>query len=603
MNKVSARGYEKIILLILSFLIFIISSLFLLGEIYDPDFFWHIKTGEWIWQHKALPEEDPFAHTSPGRHSTRERFILTSFWLSQAAYHLFYLAGGLSGIVFLRFLMAGALLYALWKRKHGDDVVYLALVMIFLTFFLQQYPIERPQVFSFLFFAVLLCLLERIKETGGRWEGVSRGGALVPVVPALMLLWANMHPGFIIGQAAMALYVVTEGLKFLFPSFRPMEARAYKRLCLAAGTGVGFSLVNPNSFYVWKEYLEYKTIVERWNFDAGYLTTLNPDYMSSLQFFALYNNYSEILYWLVIALAMAALAGDWKKVDITDLALLTATGVASFFTARYSFFFMAAALPVIARYFSRKKLLKVSRFAIPAIALFAGIFFSWGERNNLNSFRGGIKVDDYNCPVKAADFIISNDLRGNMYNVYEWGGYLIWRLAPERKVFTDPRDIFGDVGREASLINSAVTKEISGIPIWKGILQARSIEYIVIPIAAKTGAVVPLFSALMQDKDWLPVFADINAIIFVKDSPVNGHVIGKYAIPKDYLMNALIGLYDRLTAQNPYEWSLFITRGDFYFSRGNFGRAGESYARALEIAPFNVTAKERLGLLRRVNHG
>jgi hypothetical protein len=552
--------------------------------------------------------------------------------------------------VLLRFLIAGILLYTLWKRKHGDNIIYLGLLLVFLTCFLKQFPIERPQVFSFLFFAVLLYLLERIRETGSkspsplpspldgegtfivsspsggegynistpakgsmlsdlspplrggdRGEGDSKGRSIYLFLPLLMLFWANMHPGFIIGHVTIILYIIMEGIKFLHPSFRPMERQNYKRLCLAAASGIVFSLVNPNIYRVWQQYLEYNMSAEHWNLSAGYISTLNPDYMSSIQYFLWSNDYSVILYWLLILLAIAALAFNRKKIDITELALLSATGFMSFITARYSFFFMAAALPVIARSFSRDRLLNFSRVALPAIAIFAGIFFSWGEQHNIDALRSGVKIDDYLCPVKAADFIIAHDIRGNMYNAYEWGGYLIWRLAPERKVFIDPRDLFEDIGREALFMINANRDEIAGIPVWKGIVRARSLEYVVIPIAWTTGAVVPLFNALMLDDNWLPVFCDINAVIFVKDSSVNEHVIRKYSIPKDYLMNALITLYDRLINTYPSEWkpSLYITKGDLYLSSGNVGKAREDYTKAVELAPFNITAIDRLNLVRK----
>ena len=597
-----SRYSHKILIVVLVSLIFIISSLFFLRNIYDPDFFWHIKTGEWIWQHKALPSADPFAYTSPGHDTTREHFILTSFWLSQVTYHLFYLGGGLSGIVLMRFLIAGILLYVLWKRKHGDNIIYLGLLLVFLTCFLRQFPIERPQVFSFLFFAVLLYLLEKIKDEDQHVGDRS----IYFLFPLLMLAWANMHPGFIIGHVTIILYIIMEGIKFLHPSFRPMERQNYKRLCLASASGIVFSLANPNTYRVWQQYLKYDTSAEHWNLSVGYIATLNPDYMSSIQYFLWSNDYSVILYWLLILMAIAALGVNWKKTDITDLALLSATGFASFITSRYSFFFMAAALPVVARSFSKDRLLNFSRVALPAIAIFAGIFFSWGDRHNLESLRSGIKVDNYLCPVKAADFIIANDIRGKMYNAYEWGGYLIWRLAPQRQVFIDPRDMFEDIGRESLyMINAnrinANRDEIEGIPAWKDIVRARSIEYIVIPIARTTGAVVPLFNALILEEDWLPVFCDINAVIFVKDSPVNDRIIRKYSIPKDYLLNALITLYEKLINESPNEHKtiLYVTKGDLFLSQGNVSKAAEAYEKAVEIAPFNVTARDRLNLVRK----
>lgn len=593
----SSRTNHKTIIIILATLIFAISTLFLLRNIYDPDFFWHIKTGEWIWQHKSFPSGDPFAYTSPGHHTSREHFILTSFWLSQVTYHLFYLAGGLTGIAILRFLIAGALLYAMWKRKHGDNIVYMGLLFIFLTCFLKQFPIERPQVFSFLFFAIFLYMLEIIKGKSHQ----SRGRLIFFLFPMLMLIWANMHPGFIVGQATIILYIIMEGIKFLHPSFSPIEKQDYKRLCLAAALGIIFSLINPNTYQVWQEYWTYNVPVEHWNLGADYLSSVNPDYMSSVQYFLWSYDYTVVLYWLILILTIAAVVANLRKTDITDSALLISTGFVSFFTARYSFFFMAAALPVVARHFSRDRVLKFSRTVIPAIALFSGIFFSWGERINIEGLRSGLKIDNYLCPVSAADFIISSDIRGNMYNVYAWGGYLIWRLAPGRQVFIDPRDIFEDIGRESFIMDNANRDEIAGMPIWKDIVRARGIEYIVIPIARVTGAVVPLFSALMQNDEWLPVFCDINAVIFVKNSPVNKHVIGKYSIPKDYLLNALIGLYSRLINTYPSDWKagLYITKGDLYISQGNVSKAVEAYEKAVEIVPFNVTARERLNHLGR----
>ena len=557
------------------------------------------KTGEWIWQHKSFPSGDPFAYTSPGHHTSREHFILTSFWLSQVTYHLFYLAGGLAGIALLRFLIAGALLYAMWKRKHGDNIIYLGLLLIFLTCFLKQFPIERPQVFSFLFFAVLLYMLEILKGKSHR----SQGRLIFFLFPVLMLIWANMHPGFIVGQATIILYIIMEGIKFLHPSFSPIEKQDYKRLCLAAASGIIFSLINPNTYQVWQEYRTYNVPVEHWNLGADYLSSVNPDYMSSIQYFLWSYDYTVVLYWLILILTIAAIVANLRKTDITDSALLISTGFASFFTARYSFFFMAAALPVVARHFSRDRVLKFSRVVIPAIALFSGIFFSWEERINIESLRSGLKIDNYLCPVSAADFIISSDIRGNMYNLYAWGGYLMWRLAPERQVFIDPRDIFKDIGRESFIMDNANSDEAAGMPAWKDIVRARGIEYIVIPIARVTGAVVPLFSALMQNDEWLPVFCDINAIIFVKNSPVNKHVIGKYSIPKDYLINALIELYSRLIITYPSDWKagLYITKGDLYIGQGNVSKAVEAYEKAVEIVPFNVTARERLNHLGRTN--
>src|SRR4030042_3372711 len=62
-------------------------------DIWDPDFWWHLKTGEYIYQTRALPEKDPFAFTSLPKdplhpESKRIRFILNQYWLSWVTFYL-----------------------------------------------------------------------------------------------------------------------------------------------------------------------------------------------------------------------------------------------------------------------------------------------------------------------------------------------------------------------------------------------------------------------------------------------------------------------------------------------------------------------------------
>jgi len=70
-----------------------------------------------------------------GHHSGREYFVLTSYWLSQVIYYLFYYAGGMQGLVILRFITAGILLFTIFKLKEGDSILYYGLLIIFSSLF------------------------------------------------------------------------------------------------------------------------------------------------------------------------------------------------------------------------------------------------------------------------------------------------------------------------------------------------------------------------------------------------------------------------------------------------------------------------------------
>ena len=113
------------------FFIVLFLGLFLmtLRPIADPDFWWHLKTGQYVWQQHSLPVPDPFAYTTAtarpayaGEERTRD-FNLTHEWLAQALFYLIYRAAGIGGLVLFRaaVLTAFCALAGLlaWRRCGG----------------------------------------------------------------------------------------------------------------------------------------------------------------------------------------------------------------------------------------------------------------------------------------------------------------------------------------------------------------------------------------------------------------------------------------------------------------------------------------------------
>lgn len=239
---------------LLAVLIFV-SLLYLLRPINDFDFFWHLKTGEIIWQDKSLPATDPFSFTTPATLTSRQHFILTSYWASQVIYYFIYAAAGMNGIVLLRGALAGLIIIMLLSLRRGDRTVTLGLGLLSLVIFFELYPLERPQVFSFLFFGLLIHLLNRIKTARIREDQQGRPGSFtefaVLALPLclLMLVWSNMHGGHLIGQATIVFYLTIEGSKFAHKSLRPVGKKAYLLLIAAGIAGLSFSLINPNSYH------------------------------------------------------------------------------------------------------------------------------------------------------------------------------------------------------------------------------------------------------------------------------------------------------------------------------------------------------------------
>jgi hypothetical protein len=561
------------------------ASLHLLRTFNDPDFFWHLKTGEWIWQNRSLPLQDPFAFTSHTPVSSLAYFTLTSYWLSQTIYYLLYLTTGLNGLIFLRFLLAGMLGYMVTKRRHGDSVIYLGLFTIFLTQFLEAYPFDRPQVFSFLLFAALLLLLEKIKS--GNDAGAGRPEIPLVVLPVVMLVWSNLHGGYVLGQVVIILYMVMEGIKFGHPALRPISKSTYTKLVIAGAAGICCSLANPNT---WHAFAQLAAMPDN---TAGYIS----EFKSSIYIFRKFNDYGIILYWLILIMTGAGIILNFRQLDLTELALLAGTGYFSFTQIRYVAFFTISALPFISRAFSKGRILTWARAFIFTAALLIAVLFTWDEGTNIRNLFSGNWISPYIFPANAAEFIVKNDIRVNMYNYYDWGGYLIWRLGPERKVFIDGRGLYPDVYARSQFITYTKGTEIAGTPFWKAALDAYNVKCVMIPLFERSGSALPLVSALVRDKDWTPVFFYLNSMIFLKYSPENFPVTGKYSIPKDYFIDDLIMECDRLIKLNPGNIPPYIAKGDLYRAVNRPGAAREVYQKAIEISPSNPIARERLKLL------
>lgn len=580
---VEYKRIQKATQVILIVVIITIASLYLLRPIVDNDFFWHLKTGEWIWQNKSLPSEDPFAYTTPQTNSDREYFILTSYWLSQVIFYFVYLAGGMSGIVFYRFILIGILIYIMLKREKGDNILYLCLLIMFLINFL-TYPIERPHFFSFLLFSLLLYLLDNIRNE----ENQCNGKGIFISLPLLMIIWANMHGGHVLGQGSIILYVVMEGLKFTHPSLKPLPPKIYKKLLIAGISGIIISFVNPNTYHVLGQLVDT-------NKELADMISNNFEYMSSFERFSI-GGKDVFLYWLFCLLGIISCSITIKQLDITKIAFLVVTGYFSFTTLRYIPFFMIVALPFIGESLSRVSILKYIRLVIIAITFYSALFFTWNERLNIYRITSGKWISNYAMPVEAADFILKNDIKGNMFNFSDWGGYLIWRLGPSRKVFTDGRFLYPKIYSIESQIGigAAYSNNYSGLPYWKSILNGYKVTYIIMPLFVAYGETYNLLFELLRDNEWLPVFYSQTTIIFLRDSPENYYVLRKHAIPKDYFIEILIEGCNSLIKIKPNNFQFYMAKGDLNMFRGNFKEAKEGYKKVLELAPYYALPRQKL---------
>ena len=129
--------------------------------------------------------------------------------------------------------------------------------------------------------------------------------------------------------------------------------------------------------------------------------------------------------------------------------------------------------------------------------------------------------DSRKFPAEGVEFVKSNNIPGNMFNEMGFGGFLIYALYPEYKVFIDGRgDMYGADFAET------YTRVLWVKPDWKEVLQKHSVNWTICPSNSHLSVL------LLESEDWKLIYADKAANIFIRNIPQNGNLIKKYPAVK-----------------------------------------------------------------------
>ncbi len=163
------------------------------SAILDPDFWWHLKSGEVMLNQRGLLNIDPFNYTGDAVVHRREATILKGYWLWQVVAALLYRMGGLYGIFVLKgmtlLLMVGGVLREM-RRQSVAPFLQQLLIGLGTVIMITGFILERPQIYSFIFLTALLGMVAQVRlERRPSWM-------LLP----LMAVWSNIHGGFVVGE-------------------------------------------------------------------------------------------------------------------------------------------------------------------------------------------------------------------------------------------------------------------------------------------------------------------------------------------------------------------------------------------------------------------
>ncbi|GIK38620.1 MAG: hypothetical protein BroJett011_24530 [Chloroflexota bacterium] len=472
----------------------------------DTDTWWHLRSGQYIVENGVVPTTDPFSHTKAGQPWIDHGWLAQLFW-----YGLFAL-GGLPGLSLGLALLVTFTFWLVWQVTPGNLYVR-AFTMVLGAVTSAVIWVARPQMVSFLLAGLVLFLLEKYKREGRRW---------IYALPLVTLLWVNIHGGYAIAFMLLGVYIVGEIFNNLTRhSEDPLVPWPRLGPLLVVGA-VSFAVVviNPHGWQMWLYPFHtvgigaLRDFIQEWR---------SPDFHLSLTW----------AFLAMLLLSLAALGRAGRRADWTDLAMWALWTFWSLFAARNIGLYGLLTIPALARYadaawgqylpgerkgnswelvgtrdsasvpsvptrsFSSTRL----NWVLLGLVLFAALVKIGVALNPQEA----IKAEQEGLPAKAVRFIQENKPAGPLFNSYNWGGYLIYKLWPAYPVYIDGRtDLYDDAFIRRYL------DTVAGGEGWQQVLDEDGINLVLI----ESGSTLAKF--LKSDPVWQELYHDEMASIFAR---------------------------------------------------------------------------------------
>jgi hypothetical protein len=454
-------------------------------NVLDADMWWHLRTGQWIVEHRAVPHSDSFSWTGVG-----QPWAAYS-WLFELLIFGLFRRFGLIGILGYTYAMVLAIAIALhllirkFEHRLAQSVGLTALALVAMT----RVCSPRPWLFTILFLCLELNVLVSVRR--------SRNFKHLLLLLPLFCLWANLHIQFLYGFCVLGAAAIEEPVVRLsrnrWSDGDTDKALPFRWMVLIIVGSMLAIVVNPYHFHI------YSVLVDTMRLGGLY------NLISELQALP----FRSLQDWLVLLLVLGAafVMGRAQKVSVFWLLLFVGSAFVSFRGIRDVWFVVVVAVAIIARYAgegrARQDQLSARLLVVVCLAtvLLLGLTMRLYRISNPELQKS---VAEY-YPAAAVAFVEERQLSGPLYNHFNWGGYLIWNL-PRLPVSMDGRSNIhypNSVSRAADVWN--------GKHGWRSDNELSNSRLV---IAQKDAALTQL---LRLDYQWRVVYEDSVAAVFVRE--------------------------------------------------------------------------------------
>ena len=474
-----------------------------LEKISESDTFWHLKTGEWIIAHEAIPRADPFSATVNGKP------WLDWEWLFQAGIYVVYAWGGVNALVVGKAIvvfLTGLVLFLACRRNGAGVSLSAFLVMAALVAARARLEV-RPDVLMLLFAALTVALLEsarRGKPYSLLW------------LPLLQLVWVNVHGSFLLGIAIAAIYGVVHGIEFA-------ARKQWRSLLLIAVTLLlsgAACFVNPFGIELVRHAIEQtgsaspSGVIGEWQ-PTRLLLLTEPNWALRVFWW---------LFWLNPVALMTVLAIRRREFPWAHALVVAAMSALALQANRFTGLYAVVTAPILAHGLGvlRAKFAGKQRsdWGEATAGIVAGVTAAWLILVVVTSrwavaesrpAKFGVGVDESIVPMRALALMEKLPPGLNVFNTFLSGGPLIWKVYPQWRPFCDGRANL--YGRE---FVDQYRRAMYDPAEWERWMRERSVS--VAYIQYGTADDRSLLQYLVKSHVWDMLYFDHAACIFVHQS-------------------------------------------------------------------------------------
>lgn len=484
-------------LLIFLFIIFIFSFTFTTSSDFNEDLGRHIKLGEIITSTKQVPKTNLFSYTNSGFP------FLNHHWLSEVVFYISSQTFGINSLIILKtiLIISSILIVVYIGIKKAGILPALTTALLFSPLLINRLYI-RPEIFGYLFFSILLYILFFYKKHK----------KILFVIPFILLLWVNLHISFVFG-------IFITFIIFISILSKEKKTIIYSpKLYIPFILTIVFLLFNPNGlqgiFYPFQIFKNYGyEIVE--NKNLFYLN--NYGFYSHVKYFFFLTPISLISIFILLA-----------KRKLKEFFILLVFFILAIYQLRHFSFFVLAAIPTISiaikeisfAIFNKIKKIKEYKYGIKIaysillIILFIVLSILFATNTYFKVFdlnkRFGLGFNEDG--KSASEFVKKHKLPKQIFNGFDNGGYLVYSLYPDYKVFVDNRP----EAYPSKFFTDIYTPLQTNEKLRNKIFKEENINTVIFTYYDQTQWSKAFVEQMFKDNEFKLVYLDDYIIIFTK---------------------------------------------------------------------------------------